>query len=182
MHLIIVGEDLSYFAHIHPRFENTRIFTITHIFPESGRYKLWIDFKPKGGIQNVVSFMVDVAGLPAHGSIIPVYDGIYVKDSADKNYQIGLKLPQEKIVANTDVDIMFSISYTAGNPVMDLEPLMGAGGHSVIISSNIQEFLHVHPVEEVDSNWKGGHIFPLELAFQNQAYTKHGDNSSIKVK
>jgi hypothetical protein len=37
----------------------------------------------------------------------------------------------------------------------DLEPLMGAGGHSVIISSNLQEFLHVHPIEEVESNWKG---------------------------
>ena len=33
---------------------------------------------------------------------------------------------------------------------------MGAGGHSVIISSDIQEFLHVHPAEEVKPDWKGG--------------------------
>jgi plastocyanin len=33
---------------------------------------------------------------------------------------------------------------------------MGAGGHSVIISSDIREFLHVHPTQEVDRNWKGG--------------------------
>jgi hypothetical protein len=52
MHLIIVAEDLSYFAHIHPKLErNGEAFTIVHIFPEAGRYKLWVDFKPKGGIQ-----------------------------------------------------------------------------------------------------------------------------------
>jgi hypothetical protein len=37
-----------------------------------------------------------------------------------------------------DADIVFSISDIAGNPVIDLEPLMGAGGHSVIISSDIK--------------------------------------------
>jgi hypothetical protein len=157
MHLIIVGEDLSYFAHIHPVLENNgESFTIVHTFPEAGKYKLWVDFKPKGGNQNVLDFMAEVKGLPAHNPIALVHDGIYIKESSDKNYQISLKLPQEKIVANTDIDIVFSISDAAGNPVIDLEPLMGAGGHSVIISSNIQDFLHVHPTEEVNPDWKGG--------------------------
>ena len=39
MHVIIVGEDLSYFAYIHPT-ANDDIFTISHILPESGNYKL----------------------------------------------------------------------------------------------------------------------------------------------
>jgi hypothetical protein len=42
------------------------------------------------------------------------------------------------------------------NAITDLTPLMGAGGHSVIISNNLQEFLHVHPTKEVGSDWKGG--------------------------
>jgi hypothetical protein len=71
--------------------------------------------------------MAEVKGLPTHNLIIPVHDGIYIKESSDKNYRISLKLPQENIVANTDVDIVFSISDAAGNPVIDLEPLMGAG-------------------------------------------------------
>lgn len=157
MHLIIVGEDLSYFAHIHPKLEsNGEAFTIVHTFPEAGRYKLWVDFKPKGGIQNVLPFVTEVKGLPAHNPVLPVHDGIYIKESSDRKYQISLNLSQEDIVANKDVDIVFSISDVAGNPVMDLEPLMGAGGHSVIISSDIVEFLHVHPTEEVEPNWKGG--------------------------
>ena len=157
LHLIIVGEDLSYFAHVHPTLTGADgNFTIDHIFPESGTYKLWVDFKPKGGKQTLVTFIADVKGLPIHKTVMPAYDGIYVKESSDRNYQISLNLPQEKILAKRDTDIVFSISDASGNPITDLEPLMGAGGHSVIISSDIQEFLHVHPTEEVKPDRKGG--------------------------
>lgn len=166
MHLIIVGEDLSYFAHIHPKLEDSsENFIIFHTFPESGRYKMWVDFKPKGRNQTLVTFMVDVKGLPAHNPIKLAHDGGYVNESSDNNYQISLKLSEEKLVTNKDVNIVFSISDVAGNPVMDLEPLMGAGGHSVIISSDIQEFLHVHPFVEVEPNWKGGPHISFRTSF-----------------
>ena len=140
MHLIIVGEDLSYFAHIHPTLAgNEGNFTIHHIFPESG--------------------------LPTQSLRILVYDGVYIKESSDRNYRISLKLPQERIVAKRDTDIVFSISDALGNPITDLEPLMGAGGHSVIISSDIQEFLHVHPTDEVEQNWKGGPHISFRTSF-----------------
>jgi hypothetical protein len=42
---------------------------------------------------------------------------------------------------------------------------MGSGGHSVIISSNLKEFLHVHPSEEVSSNWKGGPAISFSTVF-----------------
>ena len=166
MHLIIVGEDLSYFAHIHPVLENNgESFTIVHTYPEAGKYKLWVDFKPKGGNQNILDFRVDVNGIPVHNPTTPVYDGKYIKEASDSNYRISLKLPQEKIVANTDVDIVYSIFDAACHPVIDLEPLMEAGGHSVIISSNMQDFLHVHPTEEVEPNWKGGPHISFRTTF-----------------
>jgi hypothetical protein len=156
MHLIIVSEDLSYFDHIHPTLEdNAKSFTISHKFPQAGIYKLWIDFKPKGRDRTLVAFEKEVIGNPIHKPITLVYDGKHTKGSAEGKYQISLKLP-EKIVANDDVEIVFSISDAANKPVGDLEPLMGAGGHSVIISSDTKEFLHVHPTEEVDPIWRGG--------------------------
>ena len=54
------------------------------------------------------------------------------------------------------MDIAFSISDSSGRSITNLEPLMAAGGHSVIISSDLKEFLHVHPIEEVGSDWRGG--------------------------
>jgi hypothetical protein len=173
MHLIIVGEDLSYFAHIHPTLAGTDgNFTVNHIFPESGTYKLWVDFKPKGGKQTLVTFLADVKGLPIHRPIVLVYDGVHNKESSDRDYRIGLKLPQEKIIAKGDTDIVFTISDASGNPVTDLEPLMGAGGHSVIISSDTQEFLHVHPAEEIESDWKGGPNISFRTIFPKSGLYK----------
>ena len=158
MHLIIVAEDLSYFVHIHPTIQDVNdhtTFTISHTFPKSGKYKLWVDFKPKGGSQTLAAFKFNIAGQPVYSPETLIYDGKYTKRSLDGQYQISLKIP-DTIVAQNDVDIAFSISDSSGRPITNLEPLMAAGGHSVIISSDLREFLHVHPTEEVDSNWRGG--------------------------
>jgi hypothetical protein len=156
MHLIIISEeDLYYFEHIHPALDTYRsMFFINHTFPESGNYKIWIDFKPAGGIQTLVTFKLNVIGHPVHKPL-PIENNRQYTKTIDGKYQITLRVAKE-IKANDDVDITFSIANIKGNPITDLEPLMGAGGHTVIISSNAQEFLHVHPVEEVPANWKGG--------------------------
>ena len=75
-----------------------------------------------------------------------------------------MKVPN-KIVAQNDVDIAFSISDVSGRPITNLEPLMAAGGHSVIISSDLREFLHVHPTEEVGTNWRGGPDISFKTSF-----------------
>ena len=49
---------------------------------------------------------------------------------------------------------------------------MGAGGHSVTISSNLQEFLHVHPKKEVSSGWKGGPAISFSTVFPNPGLYK----------
>ena len=156
MHLIVVSEeDLSYFVHIHPIYEtDSNTFTINQIFPESGAYKIWIDFKPKDGTQTLAAFKLNISGNPIHKPT-PIENKRQYTKIVDEKYQIKLKLPKE-IKANDDIEITFNIANSKGNPITDLQPLMGAGGHTVIISSNAQEFLHVHPAQEVSSNWKGG--------------------------
>jgi hypothetical protein len=166
MHLIIVGEDLSYFAHIHPTLKVSKnAFTIFHTFPEAGKYKIWIDFKPKNGSQTIVAFNSNATGKPIHKPIPITNDKQYSKEIARK-YQITLTRPKE-IRANSDVEIAFSISNISGRPITDLEPLMGAGGHSVIISDDVKEFLHVHPSEEVDATWRGGPAVRFKTRFPN---------------
>ncbi len=171
MHIIIVGEDLSYFAHIHPTFEDrNNTFTISHTFPEAGKYKIWVDFKPKNGSQTLTAFSSNVTGNPIHKHIPITNDKQHAKE-IDGKYQISLTIPKE-IRANSDVDIAFSISNIIGHPITDLEPLMGAGGHSVIISDDIQEFLHVHSSEEVDYTWKGGPTVHFKTRFPSPSLYK----------
>jgi hypothetical protein len=159
MHLIIVRDDLSHFAHLHPNLREG-IFSVRHTFPESGEYKLWADAKPKGGTQTLVAFRVTVGGKP-YRKIELVPDTSFSKRSSDGIYEVSLKLP-EKIVAGNPISISFEITDAGGKPITDLEPLMGAGGHCVVISGDAREFLHVHPLQEVDHDWRGG----PEVAFQ----------------
>ncbi|MDN5847027.1 MAG: hypothetical protein L0H53_12220 [Candidatus Nitrosocosmicus sp.] len=166
MHLIIVSRDLSYFAHIHPTFENSNnTFAIYHNFPEAGEYKVWIDFKPKEGSQTLITFELKVAGSPIHNLIPLIEDRQYLKN-VEGQYQIGLTAPNE-IRIDEDIDLRFNIFDASGNPITDLEPLMGAGGHCIIISNNIQDYLHVHPIQEVQSDWRGGPEVSFKTRFSN---------------
>ena len=70
-----------------------------------------------------------------------------------------------KTVAQNDVEITFNISDSSGRPITNLEPLMAAGGHSVIISSDLMEFLHVHPTKEVDAAWRDGPDVSFKTSF-----------------
>jgi hypothetical protein len=137
MHLIIVNkEDLSHFAHIHPELDReSGIFHISHTFAKAGKYKMWIDAKPKDGMQILKN--VDAEG---------------------QSYQIALNCEPEQLIAGRNIKMTFEIKDANGKPISNLEPLMAAGGHCVIIDADGREFLHVHPAEEVHDavNWRGG--------------------------
>jgi hypothetical protein len=162
MHLIIVNkEDLSHFAHIHPKFDReTGIFHITHKFAKAGKYKMWIDAKPNGGIQTLTAFVFNVQGQPVHipATIVPEQIRVKNVDSEGQRYQVALSCQPEQLVAGRDVKMTFEIKYANGKPITNLEPLMAAGGHCVIIDADGREFLHVHPAEEVHDviSWRGG--------------------------
>jgi hypothetical protein len=170
MHVIIVSDDLAHFSHIHPAFDiKDGIFSVYHVFPEDRIYKIWIDFKPKNGEQTLVIFKFDNGNSSAHKSIYLTKESHYTKQ-IDESHQVKLLIPQE-IESNKPVGITFNISDQRGNPITDLTPLMGAGGHSVIIS-NLQEFLHVHPKEEVSSYWKGGSAISFSTVFPTSGLYK----------
>ena len=164
MHLIIVNrEDLSHFAHIHPKLDKERgIFYIAHTFAKAGKYKMWIDVKPKGGIQILTAFAFNVEGQPIHFPAIIVPEQTNVKNvvAEGHSYQITLNCqPEQQPVAGRNVKMTFEIRDANGKPISNLEPLMAAGGHCVIIDADSREFLHVHPAEEIPedvASWRGG--------------------------
>jgi hypothetical protein len=165
MHLIIVNsEDLSHFAHIHPELDKeTGIFHIPHTFSKAGKYKMWIDTKPKGGIQTLTAFAFNVEGQPVHTPATMEHEHTRVKNvvAEGQSYEVILNCQPEQLVAGRDVKMTFEIKDAKGNPISNLEPLMAAGGHCVIIDAGAREFLHVHPTEEIGdvdnlASWRGG--------------------------
>jgi hypothetical protein len=162
MHLIIVNrEDLSHFAHIHPKLDGeTGIFHIEHTFAKAGKYKMWIDAKPKGGMQTLTAFTFNVEGQPIHFPATIAHEQTRVKsiDAEGQRYQVSLDCQPERLAVDMNIKMTFEIKDANGKPITNLEPLMAAGGHCVIIDADGREFLHVHPAEEVPDgvNWRGG--------------------------
>jgi hypothetical protein len=163
MHLIIVNkEDLSHFAHIHPKLNReTGIFHIVHTFAKAGKYKMWIDVKPKDGMQQILTaFAFNIEGQPIHSPAKIAHEQTRLKNvhAQGQSYQIALNCEPGQLVAGRDIKMTFEIKDANGKPITDLEPLMAAGGHCVIIDADGREFLHVHPAEEVHDviSWRGG--------------------------
>jgi hypothetical protein len=164
MHLIIVNsEDLSHFAHIHPNLnKETGIFSIVHTFAKAGKYKMWINAKPKGGTQQILTaFPFNVEGQPVHTPGTIAHEQTRVKNvvADGQSYQVTLNCHPERLVTGRDTKMTFEIRDANGKPIRNLEPLMAAGGHCVIIDADAREFLHVHPAEEITddiASWRGG--------------------------
>jgi hypothetical protein len=145
MHLIIVDETLSYFDHVHPILMEGA-FKVSHTFPNGGKYKLWAEAKPAGAPSVLAAFRLTVAS----GLMLPVSDTNFAA-----GYRVSLS-PSGSLPLHEPVELTFDIADPYGQPVKDLEPLMAAGGHCVIISSDLRDFLHVHPLQDVDAAWRGG--------------------------
>src|ERR671911_312288 len=154
MHLIIVNsEDLSHFAHVHPELDKeTGIFHIAHTFQEAGKYKMWIDVKPKGAIQVLTAFPFNVEGQPVHIPTTIVSDMTSMKKvviADGHSYRVTLDFQPKPLIARSSVKMTFEIKDADNKPISIIEPLMAAGGHCVIIDADCHELLHIRPAEEV---------------------------------
>ena len=173
MHLIIVNsEDLSHFAHFHPELDKeTGIFHIAHTFQEAGKYKMWIDVKPKGAIQVLTAFPFNVEGQPVHIPTTIVSDMTSMKKvviADGHSYRVTLDFQPKPLIARSSVKMTFEIKDADNKPISIIEPLMAAGGHCVIIDADCHELLHIRPAEEVGdddvahrvltrlASWRGG--------------------------
>jgi len=60
-------------------------------------------------------------------------------------YQVSLATHGTPMTGTENM-LMFSLSQN-GKPVTDLEPYLGALGHSVILKEGTLDFIHAHPME-----------------------------------
>ncbi|MBV9866202.1 MAG: hypothetical protein JO316_12685 [Abitibacteriaceae bacterium] len=65
MHLVVVSKDLSWFNHIHPDYKDNGLFLIRMVLPRPGTYKLYADYTPKDGRQEVPQCEFNVVSSPA---------------------------------------------------------------------------------------------------------------------
>ncbi len=144
MHLIIVSKDLSYFDHIHPEYKGSGQFDIATKFPAGGEYKLFADYVPTGSSATTDSTWVTAEGTAPSAAPIAA-DKNLVRTVAGKE----VTLSYDQLKAEADVNLKFHIvEEKTKQPITDLQPYLGAVGHVVILSSDAEQYLHVHPTDE----------------------------------
>ncbi len=163
MHLIVVSRDLSWFNHIHPKYEGNGTFKVTTTLPRAGSYKLYADYTPKGKTQEVAPHEFATTGTALSATnVSPSPDKMngawmtkrvvshpegqpYTKGGA--TYEVALMPMPFPIKAGADTMLHFQVRDAKGAPVKDLQPYLGAMGHAVILSSDTKQYLHSHPME-----------------------------------
>ena len=145
MHLLVVSDDLDEFYHLHPEVQSDGVYKTSFTFPNGGKYKLYTDFTPLDSSQVVRNFPLQVSGDErAAKELIP--DAKLEKTV--ENLRVVLK-PDTDLVSNKELMLDFQVFDAQTNkPVTDLENYLGAKAHFVVISQDLEEFVHAHPLSK----------------------------------
>jgi hypothetical protein len=174
MHLFIVSKDLAYFSHIHPKYKGKGEFDITTTFPAGGDYKIIADVTPKGGgDSSVENHWVHVEGEAADEEpLVPDKELTKVVDGK----KVSLSFSQ--LEAGKTLHMTFTINDAKTNkPINNLQPYLGAMGHTVAMSADAEKYLHIHPMETAGNgpNIIFMTIFPEPGIYKVWGQFKHED-------
>ncbi|GAB3833404.1 hypothetical protein GCM10028895_52420 [Pontibacter rugosus] len=135
VHLIIVSEDLSFFAHVHPQ-KAGKAYAVEFTFPFGGKFLVYNDIKPLNGSPVVIRKDIEVAGEQRPPQ---QYSGEVLSGRQGKvSVQLDARDPSAIQVHITQ----------NGNPVpaSSLSDYLGAKAHVVILPLESKAYLHVHPM------------------------------------
>ncbi|HEX8268215.1 MAG TPA: cupredoxin domain-containing protein [Pyrinomonadaceae bacterium] len=149
MHLLIASKDLAEFYHIHPEPQSDGSYRVAHTFPNGGEYRLYADFTPLDKKQVVERIDIKVQGAPR--AEIPLQPDAKLEKTVE-----GLRVimkPGGEIKAGNELMLNFqAFDAKTDEPATDLENYLGELAHFVIISEDMQDFVHAHPMSNSEHN------------------------------
>ena len=141
LHLILVSDDLSWFAHEHPVIQPDGSFVLAQTFPHTGAYTLFHDFTPPRVGMQVVPAGLEVEGDEPAPETVPLQDG--PRSRVVDGYTVSLAAPPVRSLVTAQ--LAFRVERD-GQPVTDLQPYLGTLGHLIVISADRKHFVHSHPL------------------------------------
>jgi hypothetical protein len=148
-HLFVISQDMEHFQHIHPDEQADGTWTIDVTLPKAGYYKVLSDFLPSGGATQLIARPIVTAG----------HTGDLAKDGAVLAPDVSPKKVVDDITATVSYDpptfvaglyghLIFNLTDTAtGRPITDLQTYLGAFGHTLIMSEDMVDYVHTHPLD-----------------------------------
>ncbi len=150
-HLFVVSQDLNYFAHIHPHQRTDGSFIIETMVPKAGSYIIYCDIFPIGGMPQVAHLNLITAGFDgdlfsSQAQLMP--DKTLTKTLEGVRFELTLN-PAEPLGGRPATLKFHLTDEKTGEPVRDLQPYLGAWGHTLILSEDASDYIHSHPSEAI---------------------------------
>lgn len=144
LHMVVVSEDQTVFAHIHPDDDepltqeeiDTATFTLRYAFPKAGRYLIALDYA-HGITLGSKQFVVEVTGVPQQLKVPAVYQTPGTFHGYTVSADIGLPIAGEVSTMRFEIK-------KDGMPVENLEPYLSAAMHIAAVKNDFSAFLHTH--------------------------------------
>lgn len=150
-HLFVISQDMEFFEHIHPVMGDDGTWTIETSVPKAGYYQVLCDFMPSGGSGQFLTAALVTAN----------YSGDLASDSA--------RLSPDKVLKKSDGDLTAAVTFNpmkpascqyahltfnltdsaTGRPVTDLQTYLGQFSHMLLMSEDMQSYVHSHPINLV---------------------------------
>lgn len=145
MHLLVVSEDLNEFYHIHPEPQTDGTYQVKNTFPNGGNYRLYADFTPKDSPQVVEKLTVKVEGKEREKVALVVDPKL---EKTMEGLRVEMK-PDAEIIAGKELMLDFNVFDAKTNkPATNLQKYLGEYAHFVIISEDLKQFVHAHPMSK----------------------------------
>ncbi len=166
LHAVIIGQDLSVFAHIHPEdlgplteeMVDEASFPLSYTFPKAGTYIMGLDFATQDGVYSKTTTFI-VSGRPPMNKA--KIDFSKTKDFGP--YRVTFTTAPAQITVGKETTLRYFIS-KHGKPAKGLEPYLGAAMHLAVVSSDLSQFIHTHgviPGEAEDQEDRESNVQPL---------------------
>jgi hypothetical protein len=148
-HVFVISQDMTQYFHVHPEQRPDGRWAVDVTLPVPGYYKVLSDFLPKGGSPQFIAKPLVTAGfaadvLDARAHLEPDENPTTTVD--DLTAHVAYE-PQQ-FVAGSYGHLVFHLTDTAtGAPIADLQTYLGAFGHMLIMSEDMVDYVHSHPLD-----------------------------------
>jgi len=149
-HLFVISQDMESFQHIHPVEQPNGTWTLDVTLPKAGYYKVLSDFMPTGGAPQFLARPLVTAGYSgdlAADSAHLVPDTTPAKHTVD-DITASVSYDPQVCIVGLYCHLNFHLTDTAtSRPITDLQTYLGAFGHTLIMSEDMIQYVHSHPLD-----------------------------------
>jgi len=148
-HLFLISQDMEYFQHIHPEEQADGTWSIDVTLPKAGYYKVLSDFMPTGGASQFIARPLVTAG---YAGDLEGDSAHLVPDAVSSKTVDGMTATLAYDPATFSSGVYGHLNFhltdaASGQPINDLQTYLGAFGHTLIMSEDMVDYVHSHPLD-----------------------------------